>query len=449
MAAVDLHGIDRAFEAHVGQIGLHHRGDEGGEIIGLLPLVRVRVLRREVDHKTGPQRQRPRALHKGLLLHQHAAHVRVHDDRVGRLVLCLHAGQGTALHAVPGVDHGVLVGGGGLAEALDADTQTGGVHHGEHGAHALVRRAQQPALRPVIVHDAGGIAVDAHLVLDGAALQAVALPRFAILVQQELRHHEQADALDALRPAGDLRQHQVDDVLRHVMFTGGDEDLLPGDQIAAIVLRFGLRAHQAQVGTAMRFRQVHGTGPFAADHLRQVGPLLRVITPVVDRLIGAMGQARIHGEGHVGRRCHLGDGEAQHMRQALPAIFGVCRQTAPAAFDIGPVGFLESGWRGDAAIVVACAAFGVTDGIQRRQLVLEELRALLQDRVHQIGGRVGKAGQVGIALQVDELVQQELEVLYRGLIGRGHSRLSCGFFVACSIPLPVRVPEGHIWPTTH
>ena len=68
--------------------------------------------------------------------------------------------------------------------------------------------------------------MDAHLVLDRAAGDAVARRRASRRVDDHLRHDEQRDALDARRRAFDARQHQVDDVLGQVVLAGGDEDLL-------------------------------------------------------------------------------------------------------------------------------------------------------------------------------------------------------------------------------
>ncbi len=109
--------------------------------------------------------------------------------------------------------------------------------------------------------------MDAHLLLDIADRHAVARPNRAIVVHVELWHDEQRHALDALGAARDFRQHKVNDVVRHVVITGRDEDLLARNFVRAIVLRFSFGAHQAQIGAAMRLRQVHGAGPFAADHL--------------------------------------------------------------------------------------------------------------------------------------------------------------------------------------
>jgi hypothetical protein len=85
-----------------------------------------------------------------------------------------------------------------------------------------------------------------------------------------------ADALHAGRGALDAGQHQVDDIVGHVVLAGRDPDLLAGNLVGAVGLRNGLGAQQAQVRAAMRLGQVHGAGPLAGDHLRQVGLLLVV-----------------------------------------------------------------------------------------------------------------------------------------------------------------------------
>ena len=176
-------------------------------------------------------------------------------------------GQRAALQPVLAVGHRVLVGDLGLAVALHAHRESGGVHHDEHGPEALVRLADQIPDRAVVVHHAGGVAVDAHLLLDGATAHRVAVAETGVGVDQELGHNEQADALDPVRAARNLGQHQMDDVFGQVVLAGGDEDLGAGDTIGSVRLRFGPGAQQTQVGAAVRFGQVHGAGPLAGDHL--------------------------------------------------------------------------------------------------------------------------------------------------------------------------------------
>ena len=100
---------------------------------------------------------------RGLLRHQHPAHVGVVDD--GRRRPRGGTG-GSALAAVLGVGEGPLVGPPGDAETLDTDEETGVVHHREHVAHALVGLADQVALGQVEVERAGRTGVDAELLFD-------------------------------------------------------------------------------------------------------------------------------------------------------------------------------------------------------------------------------------------------------------------------------------------
>ena len=89
-----------------------------------------------------------------------------------------------------------------------------------------------------------------------------------------LGHDEQGDALDARRSPFDTGQHQMDDVLGHVMFAAGDPDLLAGDAIGAIGLGHGLGAQEAQIGAAVRLGQVHGPAPLTGGQFGKVERLL-------------------------------------------------------------------------------------------------------------------------------------------------------------------------------
>jgi len=81
------------------------------------------------------------------------------------------------------------------------------------------------------MHYASGRRVDAHLVLDGTALDAVGGADLAVVAREEFRHDEQADALGTLGRIRQARKHQVDDILGQVVFAGADEDLGAGDRI--------------------------------------------------------------------------------------------------------------------------------------------------------------------------------------------------------------------------
>ena len=70
------------------------------------------------------------------------------------------------------------------------------------------------------------------------------------------------------------------------------------------------------------------------DHLRQIGLLLLVGAVDEDRGDRALGQARIHGQRHVGRRHVFADGGVQRVGQALAAEFLRHRKADPAALAV-------------------------------------------------------------------------------------------------------------------
>ena len=78
-------------------------------------------------------------------------------------------GERAALQPLLGVGDGVLIGDLGLRQPLHADAEPRLVHHREHGGEAAIFLADQPAGGAVVVHHAGRVAVDAHLLFDRAA----------------------------------------------------------------------------------------------------------------------------------------------------------------------------------------------------------------------------------------------------------------------------------------
>src|SRR6202022_3420729 len=130
----------------------------------------------------------------------------------------------------------VWVGAFALPQPLHRHAKPRLVHHHEHALHALVFLADQPAGGAVVIHHAGGIAVDAHLVFDRTAGHAVARTQRPIGIDQNLRHHEQRYALDTGRRALDSGQHQMDDIVSEVVLAGGDENLGASNLVAAVGL---------------------------------------------------------------------------------------------------------------------------------------------------------------------------------------------------------------------
>jgi hypothetical protein len=229
--AMHLHGLGRGDPAVVGHEGLHDRRQQRDHVRRILAHRLVGMIEFAVDLQGNEGRKCAPAFGIGLGGEQHAPHIRMHDDRIGRLVRRLGAGEAAHLQALFGVDQRVLVGHFGQAQALHADAEAGRVHHDEHGVETLVRLADQPAGCVVEVHLAGGAAMDAHLFLERTAGNRIARAEAAIGIGNELRHDEKGDSLGSGRRIGQAGQHQMDDVLRHVVLAGRDEDLAAGDLV--------------------------------------------------------------------------------------------------------------------------------------------------------------------------------------------------------------------------
>ena len=108
---------------------------------------------------------------------------------------------------------------------------------------------------------------DAHLVFDADAVHVVARAQRAVFVHQKLGHHKQADAFDAFGGTLYARQHEVDDVFRHIVFAVGDVNLGAKHFVSAIGLRLGARANRCQIRTRLGLGQVHRAGPLTRDEL--------------------------------------------------------------------------------------------------------------------------------------------------------------------------------------
>ena len=143
--------------------------------------------------------------------------------------------------------------------------------------------------------------------LERHAADVVARAEAAVRVHQELRHHEERDALHALRRVRRAREHEVDDVLGEVVLAVGDEDLLALEPVGAVVLRHRARAHRGQVRARLRLGQDHRAGPLAAHELRQVGALEGVGAAKLERLDRAAREHGAEGERDVRGVPHLLD----------------------------------------------------------------------------------------------------------------------------------------------
>ncbi|MDT4862567.1 hypothetical protein FQZ97_972290 [compost metagenome] len=133
-----------------------------------------------------------------------------------------------------------------------------------------------------------------------------------------------------------------------------------------------------------------------------------------------MGQARVHGPGLVGRGDHLADDQPEGKGQPLATVGRVGGQAVPAALDVLGEGFLEALGRGHHAVAPLALLF-VAGAVDRRQHLLAELGALLENGGdHVRGGVAGTQGRVAGRV-VEDFVEQETDVAQGGLVV-GHGR---------------------------
>ena len=115
------------------------------------------------------------------------------------------------------------------------------------------------------------------------------------------------------------RQHEMDDVVREIVFPVGDEDLLATQPERVIPVRLGTRADRAQVGAGLRFGEAHGRGPLAAHELGQIDLAERIIGVRQHHVNGALRQHRCGGEAHIGAGPHLHQRRTHRAWHTAPA----------------------------------------------------------------------------------------------------------------------------------
>ena len=251
--------------------------------------------------------------------------------------------------------------------------------------------------------------------LDRGTYSRIALAERAVRFHHELGHHEERDPLDPRRRIGRAREHEMHDVLRHVVLAVRDEDLLAAD---AIVIPFPHRlgAQQREVGAGLRLGQVHRARPGARHHLVEEGLLQLVAAAEQQRLDRALREQRAERERHVGRGHHLGHRRGDKLGQALPAPLGIQRQAVPAAFDELLVGFLETLGRLHRA-VLPLRSLLVARPVQRVEHPRGELGCFLKDGFNRIRCGVLTPRELGHFSHAGEFVQDEFHILQWGGVG--------------------------------
>ncbi len=359
--------------------------------------------------RTRYQRQGTHGLGGRLDGHQHATHIRMMNDGHRPVT----AGD-RPLHTIPCIGQGLLVGALGNRYAFQAHPDAGVVHHGKHAGQAMVRCAHEIAEGLVVSHHTGGTAVNPEFVLDRYRPDSVTLTETAVRMNQLLRHRKQRNAARTCRRIRQPRQHQVHDIVRHVVIAPGDVDFLPGDA-KRIALRLRRGAHRRQIGTGLWFRQIHGAGPLTRDHLLEHQRLQRIVAVLFNGSRRTLRQQRAQGPRQAGRLPHFLHRQTNQVRQALPAVFGRLRQAAPAVF--GELAISEPEFfRHDHAVILHPGALCVAHRVNGCDHTGGEAGRFLEHRFNQVVGRFFVARQLADGLEPGELTQHEQNVLYRGAI---------------------------------
>ena len=175
----------------------------------------------------------------------------------------------------------------------------------------------------------------------------------------------------------------------------------------------------------MRLGKVHGAGPGALDHLRQIRSLLLVSAMDQDRRDGALRQAGIHHQGHIGRHHILANRRMHTIRQPLAAEFGGNGKPHPTARAILLERLFEARGRGHGSIIVANAALHVANPVEGLHDVFGELGAFVEDRFQHIRRRVRKARQIAEALVTEHFIEDEQRIANGGFVCRHATSSNC------------------------
>ena len=306
----------------------------------------------------------------------------------------------------------LLIGAVGNADAFEADAEAGLVHHREHAEHAAIFLADQVADGAAVIahrHGAGGGGVHAELVLDAGRIDVVACAERAVGIDHEFRNQEQRNALGARGRIGQAGQHEMHDVIGHVVVAIGDEDLRALDAIAAVRRALGAGAQRADIGAGLRLGELHGAGPFAGDEFFQIDLLQFLAAMGVERLDGGERQQRAEAEGDVRRAPDFGAGGVDRHRQALAAEAFRPRHRVPSARDPALIGVRPAG-RGRHLVVGELDAVFVADAIERRQHVAGEFAGFLQHGRGDVAVEVAVMAGLHGGLQAGAVVEREQDV---------------------------------------
>jgi len=320
VSTVNLHGLDDGLVRHLRGIPLADRCEQFDEIAVALPLLiiggtigPVEPIRHRID-------QAARGLHDRLLGQQHTANVRMFhngDTRRGRISRVLDA---SPLNSFMRIIKGQVIGGGGLRYALGADPEACMVHQFEHHLNALVLFTDNPGTAGTVVSvrdGAGSGSVNAHLFFDARSPQMVEGPDTPVVVDQVLRRHEQAQALDARRGPFHAGQENVDHVLVHVVIPTGDEGLVACKQVG-VPVPFGRTPDLPHRAPRLGLREDHGPGPDTCEHFFTIGLSQEIRAFFRDQIGRSTGKPLITAKARIGGNKDIHCADKHGHRKPLP-----------------------------------------------------------------------------------------------------------------------------------
>ena len=166
----------------------------------------------------------------------------------------------------------------------------------------------------------------------------------------------------------------------------------------------------------MRLGQTHRAGPLTIDQARQVERFLLDRAMRQQAFVGAVGQARIHRPGLIGRVRHFLKRDTNCGGQTLAAKRRIAGQGRPAGGAIlNPCIFKAIG-RFDHAIALVPAALLIAAAIDREQHFGTKFTTFLEHLIDQFSVRLRLRGQLlqGL-LDLQQFMQHKLHVAQRGI----------------------------------
>ena len=147
----------------------------------------------------------------------------------------------------------------------------------------------------------------------------------------------------------------MDDIVGEIMFALSDVDILSADFVGVIGLFLGLCADEAEVGSGLRFGEVHGACPFAGDEFGEVFVFLLGRAVGVDGFDGALVEEGAEAEAHIGGLPHFLNGEGERPWEVLASVIFGERDGVPATLGVFSIGVFEAGGGGDFSVFQLCA----------------------------------------------------------------------------------------------